>query len=350
MASRTMVTVGTDGFRDYVDLPDGRTFNLGTTSILRFVVELAEDQRKARKALDQFLKNRSTMLSVDLDAMVGLIQSKRSRWAGHKNRLMASTGHSPMTFDVDHILARLGEAETLVASLSEGNCGQKEAEGLTAIVASFLAKPAGFTPTAAVDEDLKEELALYLDSETRLNSAKKGILQNILRKLGAKKYDANQAWKLWMFWVDEGVKMYARQFKVSKDFFPKDLRESLAKDIARQEKKRIDEGEYTQLRLASEVSAESAPPVPAPPPVPVFQPSPAPPMVGDELVTTVMAQIETSLQAVSTSKKANTDLAKKDLYTISSMLVSSLQEGSEVSKVASDLRIKAAKIEKHFAS
>lgn len=84
MAGRVLITFGTDDIRDWVHLPNGRMITLGSTSVLKFVAELAQDKRSARKALDRFLETKEAMLSVNLEALEKLLAPKRARWATDK--------------------------------------------------------------------------------------------------------------------------------------------------------------------------------------------------------------------------------------------------------------------------
>jgi|SRR5688572_3849265 len=79
--SSLLVTVGTDGLRDWVQTPDGQRFTLGPVSVLSFVARLVRDTKVARKALHQFLKTGETLLSVDDDHMWALLAPAASRWA-----------------------------------------------------------------------------------------------------------------------------------------------------------------------------------------------------------------------------------------------------------------------------
>lgn len=75
-----MVTIGTDGFVDYVQVPDGQRFMLGPVSVLRLVASLVPG-RTAKKALNEFLTNKQVMLSVDLDRMWSLLPFQRARFS-----------------------------------------------------------------------------------------------------------------------------------------------------------------------------------------------------------------------------------------------------------------------------
>jgi hypothetical protein len=79
--ARVLVTIGTDGLRDWVRLPEGQSFGLGTLSALKFIAELAPSWKSARTALDEFNAGREALLSVDADRMWELFASRRRRWA-----------------------------------------------------------------------------------------------------------------------------------------------------------------------------------------------------------------------------------------------------------------------------
>jgi len=82
-----LVTIGTDGFVDYVQTPDGRRYNLGPVSVMKLVMGLTS-LRNARTALKEFLENKQVMLSVDLDKMWALLPFKRARYSSFTNSLM----------------------------------------------------------------------------------------------------------------------------------------------------------------------------------------------------------------------------------------------------------------------
>lgn len=81
MGREILVTVGTDGFTDWVKLADGTKANLGAISVLKFVVELVPRAFTARAALDAFLVNSYTMISVDEERMWAMLKPRRARWA-----------------------------------------------------------------------------------------------------------------------------------------------------------------------------------------------------------------------------------------------------------------------------
>jgi hypothetical protein len=81
MAARTLVTVGTDGFTDWIRMADGCRYNLGPISVLKFVSKLAQGGRAAQRTLEAFLRDGEAMLKVDENRMWTLLTPRRARWA-----------------------------------------------------------------------------------------------------------------------------------------------------------------------------------------------------------------------------------------------------------------------------
>lgn len=79
--SKILVTIGTDGIKDWVKTPNGRKFALGEHSILSFVTKLTPSSRAARIALDAFLKEGEAMLTVDETRLGDFFVPRRPRWA-----------------------------------------------------------------------------------------------------------------------------------------------------------------------------------------------------------------------------------------------------------------------------
>lgn len=319
--SRTLVTIATDGFRDYVSLPNGDTINLGTTSVLKLITEVVPFSADIRKALDTFLAKGTVTLAADQSALLKVLRPKKSRWAAHENRFIPVGIQDPNgvwnSMSTDLFNSKLASLETLVELGID--------EDTTRVARQLVAA----LRVAAVDADAKRELDLFIENEGRLAAKKESILTNLLRKLKSDSYNHSQAPKLWMYLVDEGAKMYAKEMGSgigdAKNLFPKELRESLAKDMADNELELMKNGEYDHLKKASS-SVEAQ-------------------------VETVVGQVETALQVVETSPKANTHLAKKDLHIIATKLAAMVSEdaGPEVTAGLEDLAGKVAKIQSHFA-
>lgn len=81
MASSLLVTIGTDGLKDWVQTPDGQKFSLGPVSVLSFVAKLVRSSKASQKALEQFLKRGEALVTVDDDLMWKLLAPTQSRLA-----------------------------------------------------------------------------------------------------------------------------------------------------------------------------------------------------------------------------------------------------------------------------
>lgn len=383
-----IVTVGSDGFRDFVVLPDGRTHTLGTVSVLKLITSLVSSGGLMRQALDTFLRNKEASFAVDIDALMKLLAPKRARWAGHENRLIQPISRTLLGASMnkqaqavaDHVasvekdLASLQQAAPearqaattalnataakLVEALTtpdEGDLLVDKLASLEVTVADIktagTASPdavkalqdlsgglvAASTVTSAVDKQMMEELQVYMDNESSLYNGKKAILANIMRKMKAGKYDHKLAPKLWMYWVDEGAKKYAKEFNTDvRTMFPAELRRELAQEIADEEKRLIDAGEYGNMKVAAEEKAEDEPKAEekAEPKVeeePKKEQKAAASVtayedviVNEALAQSVMTRVEAALKVVQASTKPNTIVATNDLHTISSRLASTL--------------------------
>jgi len=88
MAGRLLVSLGTDGFTDWVRLPTGQRFNLGPISVLGFVSKLLGKGR-GRHVVEAYLRDGEAMLSVDEDRLWELFTPVRARWASGDGPFMA---------------------------------------------------------------------------------------------------------------------------------------------------------------------------------------------------------------------------------------------------------------------
>lgn len=115
--ARLLVSIGTDGFTDWVRLPNGERLNLGPVSALSFVSKLAKG-RYAKAILDGFLANGEAMVTVDETAMWALLTPARARWASDlAGSFMTSDPlRNPMAKIDEH---RLSNLETHVAALNK---------------------------------------------------------------------------------------------------------------------------------------------------------------------------------------------------------------------------------------
>lgn len=76
-----LVTIGSDGTKDWVETPDGQKFALGPVSVLTLVSAFAKSSKIARQIVDTFLESGAAMLSVDEDGLWELLAPRRPRHA-----------------------------------------------------------------------------------------------------------------------------------------------------------------------------------------------------------------------------------------------------------------------------
>ena len=64
---------------------------------------------------------------------------------------------------------------------------------------------------APVDMVLATEFQLCLENESALYPQRQAIEKNLSKRMASGKYDAAKAPKLWMYWVIEGARWYAKE-------------------------------------------------------------------------------------------------------------------------------------------
>lgn len=126
---KALVTISTDGIRDYVTLPSAERLILGPISMLKFVTELTPTTKLARAALDTFLARGEALLTIDLDRMYKLLTPRRARWSS-TDFLMSEADRTPMTrnppmADVKTIQDRLAQVEQVVSTLDKMASAQR---------------------------------------------------------------------------------------------------------------------------------------------------------------------------------------------------------------------------------
>jgi len=147
----TTVTIGTDGPTNYVQIPDGSRYNLGTLSVLKFVAALVSGRGLARQALDRFNAEGQAMIPIDLDAMEALFVPRRARWAA--SPLISAHDHHPMpgkdasspmaddTLNPNTLPQHLDQIEHQVAAITHlaaaGKVPAEALKGLRAMVAAI---------------------------------------------------------------------------------------------------------------------------------------------------------------------------------------------------------------------
>lgn len=118
MASRLLVSVGSDGFTDWVRLPDGQKLNLGAVSVLAFVAKAAVDNQSGRVAVEAYLRDGEALLRVDEDRMWTLLTPKRSRLAAGDGPFMAPDPRTARKETMATIRDDLSALETHIAALN----------------------------------------------------------------------------------------------------------------------------------------------------------------------------------------------------------------------------------------
>lgn len=87
--------------------------------------------------------------------------------------------------------------------------------------------------TNTVDQVMMRELELYVDNNYSLYQRAEAIMANLERKVNRGVYDSSKAPKLWQYMIDEGARMYCKEFGGQVRYmFPKVLREELSKQYA----------------------------------------------------------------------------------------------------------------------
>lgn len=100
-----------------------------------------------------------------------------------------------------------------------------------------------------INEHAANDLDLYAENTRELHGQFNSIIANIKRKIRTGRYSPILAPKLWMYWYDAAAARYVKEFGGGvREKFPKALREHLAAERARDEYKKIKNGEYDHIR------------------------------------------------------------------------------------------------------
>jgi acyl transferase domain-containing protein len=327
---KALVTVATDGFRDYVELPDGRTLNLGSVSVLKLVSTLVQSTKLCRSALDAFLSKGSAVVKVDIGRLEEILKPKRARWAG--KGLMSHGIREQSQSDMDgQIKTATDTAESTEAKFSGLVKAFNElyTQPSEATISSFRQASSEFLQyatgkVAVVDADAKYELGEFLENDPKALKLKEDIIYDIQSK---PKYDHVLAKKLWSNWVDKGAESYSKKFDEDANaLFPNALRDALSRDIADKERKLINEGEYEHLKTASgehmSTAADDQDDTQGDKQASDFYKLAAEEVsiVNEGLIHLVAAKVEHALKVVQASEKRGGDIAKGDLHIISTQL------------------------------
>lgn len=463
MAQRTLVTVATDGFRDYVDLPDGRQVNLGSVSVLKLVSSLVRGSYECRRALDTFLKKKQAIIAVDLHALEDMLKPKRARWAAYDDPFIPTVSvqqgrgasMDPDTAQAEAIRSQIAELEKQIdlieQTAKEHASGSQSADQLQGAVESLkafvteLGKPpkgqsdnsafyfklaslegtlskiegcgctteedvtafhetasdlftevSGRTLKAAVDEAVLEDLELFMDNTASLHQQFNSIIANMKRKMESGKYDPKLSPKLWLYWVEDGVKAYAKEFSVNPRVqFPMELKKALAERLSKRYDAAVKAGEYGDLKV-KKASGEGEVSGPSPEVADISKLADEAdvgdaevsgtseevakttkvedpyagkdqsknqtyyklaasdiPFINEAFADSVISKVENTLRTIEASSKKGTEVARKDLNIISSKVATLLQESSledpSLSAALRKLSGMVDQIQSHFA-
>lgn len=139
--TRLLVTVGSDGFTDWVQLPNGTKLSMGPVSVLNFVTKLCPSGRQAKLVLKGFLRDQTAMVAVDEDLMWAMLAPRRARWAA--DSFMAQDQRTTPTAEsegktmsnIDQDLAKIEKHVAALAKAAQaGTPREKMAEGFDILV------------------------------------------------------------------------------------------------------------------------------------------------------------------------------------------------------------------------
>jgi len=112
---RSLVTFGTDGFVDYVQVGDQR-YMLGPVSILKLITGLVPT-RTARAALKEFVASQQVKVPVDLDRMWEMLPFRRARFSSVTNPLMRGHDHQARITENQITMLKTASYDTFTANV-----------------------------------------------------------------------------------------------------------------------------------------------------------------------------------------------------------------------------------------
>lgn len=152
---QALVTLSTDGLRDYVTLSNGQKLILGIVTVLKFVTKLNVHPRLTRTILDAFNEHGEVMVTVDLDQMYELLAPVRAKWA--KDMPVTSFMHGSdrtlqgkILMDAKTLETRLAAVEALVSDISKDRFNVLPKFDQLRQLTANLSVPATDVPVAAV--------------------------------------------------------------------------------------------------------------------------------------------------------------------------------------------------------
>lgn len=117
--TRLLVSVGTDGFTDWIRLPTGQKMNLGPLSVMSFVTKLIGAKRQGKQVIEAYLRQGEAMLNVDEDRMWDLLTPVRVRWASGGSSFMALDSRTARKGTMTTIRTDLNNLERHIVALNQ---------------------------------------------------------------------------------------------------------------------------------------------------------------------------------------------------------------------------------------
>lgn len=198
------VFFSTDGLRDYVELPDGVKYILGTLSVARLIAPLAPSH-EVRRVCDAFNEGKRPRLWVDVDALWEALEVniRRSRWAsldpGPPDLLIPAGNRTPGTEGTN-----MADNQIMVKQAS---------------IATFEQN------TAIVEETLKTVEATNAKIDNLVAAGKKFnhvAAKKDLMKIASRVTEITASVDLGFDWVKSDLEALAKSASEIHDLFPQD--------------------------------------------------------------------------------------------------------------------------------
>jgi len=320
--ARSLVTVATDGFRDYVELPDGRTLNLGSVSVLKLITSLVPSSSMCKRALDTFLKDGRTVIEGDLGKLEKILAPKRARWAHIGKGLIPSLPRQGGDMTQDQASTVEASFDGLL-SMFDSLYQTPTPETLTAFqkgASEFAALVLASVGDVSKESEMEKQASLSPEEWEKALKHDEDMLEQIRKDL--KTLQSGGEVKNLTLDGAKGVEQGLEEVIKNKKNLLKKLKTASVETSGDSE---------TMYKLAaSEV-----------------------PLVNEGLVHLVVAKVEAALKVVSSSSKKGSDLAKGDLHVISTRLdgivkMASMEDPSLRSALL-DLAGKADQVRSFFA-
>lgn len=142
MATKVLVTIGTDGLRDFVDVPGGWRYTLGSVSVAQFVASLASSTSEARRAIDAYLKLGKGSFRADPARISEVLSPRRQVLASplipSENRTPLRTeGRAMASVETQNFEQKLAAVEKQLAAMGSKAASQDTFAALESLVAAL---------------------------------------------------------------------------------------------------------------------------------------------------------------------------------------------------------------------